>query len=76
MGWPVGWSDLESITDLIWLDWIVDPADGGMEVCWPTPSRGSDNGGQGIGLMGGSGNRKKYFKLMEKYGSGTGIIPR
>ena len=26
--------------------------------------------------MGGSGNRKKYFKLMEKHGSGTGPIPR
>jgi len=27
MGWPIGWSSLEPITELIWLDWSVDPAD-------------------------------------------------
>lgn len=27
MGWPVGWSSLEPITEFLWLDWSVDPAD-------------------------------------------------
>lgn len=27
MGWPIGWSSLEPLTELRWLDWSVDPAD-------------------------------------------------
>lgn len=27
MGWPIKWSSLEPITQLVWLDWSVDPAD-------------------------------------------------
>jgi len=35
---------------------------------WPTPSRGSDTGGQGIGLTGGSGNRHKFYEMMKERG--------
>ena len=27
MGWPIGWTSMEAITDLDWRDWSVDPAD-------------------------------------------------
>ena len=27
MGWPIGWTSLEEITDLDWRDWKTDPAD-------------------------------------------------
>lgn len=27
MGWPMGWTSLEPLTELVWLDWFVDPAD-------------------------------------------------
>jgi hypothetical protein len=36
------------------------------ELLWPTPSKGSDEGGQGIGLAGGSGNRHKLQQIMGK----------
>ena len=29
MGWPIGWTSMEAITDLDWRDWSVDPADEG-----------------------------------------------
>ena len=29
MNWPIGWSSLEPMTEIIWLDWSVDPADDG-----------------------------------------------
>ena len=29
MGWPVGWTSLEPMTEVHWLDWSVDPADEG-----------------------------------------------
>ena len=28
MFWPIGWSSLQPLKELIWLDWSVDPADG------------------------------------------------
>jgi len=27
MGWPIGWTSLEPLKELIWLDWDIDPAD-------------------------------------------------
>jgi DNA (cytosine-5)-methyltransferase 1 len=27
MGWPIGWTSIEPITELDWRDWSVDPAD-------------------------------------------------
>jgi len=39
MGWPIGWTSMESITKLDWRDWSVDPADeGDYENNWQTPS--------------------------------------
>lgn len=29
MGWPIGWTSLEPITELDWRDWSIDPADEG-----------------------------------------------
>ena len=29
MGWPIGWTSMEPITDLDWRDWKTDPADEG-----------------------------------------------
>jgi len=37
MGWPISWTSLEPITDLIWLDWSVDPADVESDEKWPSP---------------------------------------
>lgn len=38
MGWPIGWTSMESITKLDWRDWSVDPADGEPSKQSPTPS--------------------------------------
>jgi len=29
MSWPIGWTSLEPMEELVWLDWKVDPADEG-----------------------------------------------
>jgi len=29
MGWPIGWTSMEPITDIDWRDWKTDPADEG-----------------------------------------------
>lgn len=29
MGWPIGWTSLEPLAELVWPDWTVDPADSG-----------------------------------------------
>ena len=44
MGWPIGWSSLDPITELIWLDWSVDPADLESELTWPTPRMDHEGG--------------------------------
>jgi len=39
MGWPIGWSSLEPIDLLFWLDWSADPADVDSDYYeYPTPS--------------------------------------
>ena len=38
MGWPLGWTSMEAITELDWRDWSVDPADGEPSKQSPTPS--------------------------------------
>ena len=55
MGWPIGWSSLEPITELIWLDWSVDPADVESIKQWATPNASArlgrnPNTGSGEGL--------------------------
>lgn len=37
MGWPIFWSSLDPIKELLWLDWNVDPADMKSNDKWPTP---------------------------------------
>ncbi len=44
MGWPICWSSLEPIDELLWLDWSVDPADlKAIQSKWDTPSVGDLN---------------------------------
>ena len=39
MGWPIGWTSMEAITDLDWRDWSVDPANElSCTSKWQTPS--------------------------------------
>jgi len=48
MGWPISWSSLEPITELLWLDWSVDPADMEPSPMLPTPCTSDcDHGHQG-----------------------------
>jgi len=47
MGWPIGWTSLEPLKELIWLDWEIDPADIDEPVNYPTPR--SNEGWQGEG---------------------------
>lgn len=46
MGWPIGWTSLEPLTEIVWLSWEIDPADGEEPERIPT-ARSSDwkNGG-------------------------------
>ena len=37
MGWPIGWTSLEPMKELLWLDWSTDPADAKDHDKWPTP---------------------------------------
>lgn len=39
MGWPIGWESLESIKELKWLDWSVDPADMEKPKDFRTPAK-------------------------------------
>jgi len=55
MGWPIGWSSLDPIKELIWLDWSVDPADVESDGVWATPNASARSGrnpntGSGEGL--------------------------
>lgn len=38
MGWPIGWTSMEAITELDWRDWSDDPADEDSKQTWATPS--------------------------------------
>ena len=46
MGWPIGWTSMEPITDLDWRDWETDPADEYDETTWPTPNVRDHLGGE------------------------------
>jgi len=39
MGWPIGWTSLEPITELLWFDWSIDPADMEEPQEWRTPAQ-------------------------------------
>ena len=38
MGWPIGWTSMEPITDLDWRDWKTDPADELPPEEWRSPA--------------------------------------
>jgi len=46
MGWPIGWSSLEPIKDLLWIDWSEDPAES-KENNFPTPTARDYKSGKG-----------------------------
>ena len=78
MGWPIGWSSLEPLTELVWLSWKIDPAD--MEEAqesMPTPSAADRKhivpGGHPD--WGGAAARATWRKLNNDRPS-TGPIPR
>ena len=78
MGWPIGWTSIEEITELDWRDWSVDPADElqprgtNTEGLIPTPSSSETGlrnknyaqGGQSIGVA------------IRELGVGEGSVPR
>jgi hypothetical protein len=72
MGWPIGWTDLEPITDLDWRDWKTDPAD---EL--PPKDIGTPRATEAIRS---DEFRKGRTPSPEEYiieaGAGTGSIPR
>ena len=36
MGWPIGWTSMEPLTEIVWLSWKIDPADMEESDYWPT----------------------------------------
>lgn len=39
MGWPIGWTSLEPMIEMLWLDWSVDPADMEEPIVFPSPRK-------------------------------------
>ena len=92
MGWPLKWSALEPITELVWCDWSADPADVDSDEMWRTPSQNEPgiNPKRLRPIDGGElGGMNRYFNKetgrMAQIGitqqvqlrrSGKGIIPR
>jgi hypothetical protein len=37
MNWPIGWTSLKPLKELIWLDWDIDPADMEKPESYPSP---------------------------------------
>ena len=72
MGWPIGWTSMEPITELDWRDWSVDPAD---EL--PPKDIGTPRATEAIRS---DEFRKGRTPSPEEYiieaGGGTGSIPR
>ncbi len=76
MGWPVGWTSMDAITELDWRDWSVDPADELQTETWSTPvSR--DSKGHTITPNHPTGfNENLPSQVMLTERSNTGQIPR
>lgn len=81
-GWPIGWSSLEQIVDLIWLDWSVDPADMEMPEKMPT-HRTSDSDHGHAGTWSTTGKNLHNYALnkgkrngWKRCGAGSGPVPR
>jgi hypothetical protein len=72
MGWPIGWTSLDPLNDILWLDWSVDPADSESTEQWAIPNASARSGrnpntGSGEGL---------YYQVREKGATENPIIPR
>jgi len=77
MGWPIGWTSMEPITELDWRDWKTDPADEGEPGTWATPKASIDGTSPKTLQMVRDGDAEKSLMrqvLME--GTNTGSIPR
>ena len=77
MGWPIGWTSMEPITELDWRDWETDPADEGEPGTWATPKASIDGTSPKTLQMVRDGDAEKSLMrqvLME--GTNTGSIPR
>jgi hypothetical protein len=76
MGWPVGWTSMDAITELNWRDWSIDPADELQTETWSTPvSR--DSKGHTITPNHPNGfNKNLPSQVMLTERSNTGQIPR
>ena len=72
MGWPFGWESLEPMTEMIWLDWSVDPADLKKPKEMPTPVQYDATPGGPNNHYKGIGNNAKHGRMKP----GTGPIPR
>jgi len=68
MGWPISWSSIEPMKNLLWLDWSIDPADMESNYTWNTPDC-SDRRSAKSKQQGTSNQAKDR-------GSGGGFIPR
>jgi hypothetical protein len=85
MGWPIGWTSMDSITELDWRDWSVDPADElPPQGTIPTASAMTRGAHRGRKIEGNSttsiGKGVRWGMTIETYadhkGAGTGTIPR
>jgi len=77
MGWPIGWTSLEPLTKLLWLDWSIDPADAESNTKWPTPTDSMVTVGdmEQARFAGSNPNRPKY-KDANKVVGRQGPVPR
>ena len=66
MGWPIGWSSLDPIEELVWLDWSTDPADVESDEQWRSPNA-NDWRNQGC---------SEQIYLCDQVRPSQGIIPR
>jgi len=77
MGWPIRWTSLDPIDELIWLDWSVDPADVESDEAWATPKASID--GTSVKTLQMVKNGVAENSLMRQVlmkGKNIGIIPR
>ena len=72
MGWPISWTSLEPITELLWLDWSVDPADDLPPAELGTPRATQAVRSERFGI----GRTPSPEEYILTHGGGVGYIPR
>jgi len=78
MNWPIGWTSLEPLKELIWLSWEIDPAETDCRPMWTTPGAGDlysktnrpRKSREHIGI------KSEYLSRQSIEWPGTGPIPR